>query len=319
MSQGSDFASIPRHELVATALQLGIERPDALTAEELTAAIQSHSEGQRADNKAGWFAVARHLVASVVEQGLNLPAAAKVIRSVGVRVGTPPSRTRPPLPTVTLAQIYLEQRHRDRARVTLEQVIERQPDNSKARSLLEQLDREDALARSEEPSREVESSEKTSNAESSNGLSESPSATPSQAPPETPVRAAAPAGEVVESDVAVQWDDGERVRIAWRLGASSRQLIADEGVELQLRTIAPAFPKPVVSELRVSLETPRGEQQLPRHRGAELRVAIVDARGAVLVVARRCETDDGGDVREIQDAFAPTSDARGAELLREVR
>jgi hypothetical protein len=142
MASGGSFADIPRHELVAAALELGVERPDRLTAEELAehiraASSQSAPPPQR-EALPSWLSVARNLVASVIEQGLNLPEAARVIRAT-VR---PVPRQRPPLPTVTLAQIYLAQKHADRARTTLEQVLQREPDNFKAQSLVARLNAE---------------------------------------------------------------------------------------------------------------------------------------------------------------------------------
>jgi hypothetical protein len=143
---------IPRHELIAAALELGIERPESLSEAELTEAIQSVSEGgNRAAGSwpsSGWLGVARHLIASVVEQGLNLPTAARAIRdSVRPRSGPP---QRPPLPTVTLAQIYIAQGHTERARATLEQVLRRDSLHPKARLLLAELG-----ARAEERTRDT--------------------------------------------------------------------------------------------------------------------------------------------------------------------
>lgn len=132
---------VARHELIATALSLGIERPDELSNQELSDAIRAASEaGEVEPAPPGWFAVARHLVESVVEQGLNLPNAAKMLRAVGGRMWAPAQRQRPPLPTVTLAQIYLSQGHKEKAHATLTQVLARQPENAKARKLLEELE-----------------------------------------------------------------------------------------------------------------------------------------------------------------------------------
>src|SRR5690606_4593557 len=50
-------------------------------------------------------------------------------------------RHRPPLPTVTLAQIYLAQGYTDRALQTLTQVIEREPNNYTAVELYQRLTR----------------------------------------------------------------------------------------------------------------------------------------------------------------------------------
>lgn len=135
--------AIPRHELIAAALELGIPRPESLTESELATRIRQVSEGSsgRASEpdwtSSGWFAVARHLVANVVERGLHLPTAARVLRD-SVRP-SPPSQ-RPPLPTVTLAQIYIAQGHPERARATLTQVLRRDPTHPKAQRLLAELE-----------------------------------------------------------------------------------------------------------------------------------------------------------------------------------
>jgi hypothetical protein len=71
----------------------------------------------------------------MLEKGLNLPSAARVLRDT-VR-SVPPQR--PPYPTVTLAQIYIAQGHTQRAVATLQQVLRRDPQNPKARRLLSTL------------------------------------------------------------------------------------------------------------------------------------------------------------------------------------
>lgn len=133
------LSEIPRHELIAAALELGIERPEDLAPDELREQIRRVSESpevpQPVLGKRALFAVARNLIASVVERGLNLPDAARVIRDT-VR---PSPKQKPPLPTVTLAQIYLSQGHTDKALQTLSQVIEREPNNYAAVALQQKL------------------------------------------------------------------------------------------------------------------------------------------------------------------------------------
>lgn len=139
---GPSLSEIPRHELIAAALELGIDRPELLSPEQLREKIRAASAGVAKEAQPGLgrvslFSVARNLIASVVERGLNLPDAARVIRDT-VR---PSPRHRPPLPTVTLAQIYLAQGYADRAIVTLSQVIEREPNNYTAVELYQRLAR----------------------------------------------------------------------------------------------------------------------------------------------------------------------------------
>jgi hypothetical protein len=138
MASEVEFSEIPRHELVAAALELGIERPDRFSDAELATQIRLQSSGgapPRQTLPPSWLSVARNLVASVIEQGLNLPEAARVLRAT---VATTP-RQKAPLPTVTLAQIYLAQKHTELAQTTLENVLRRDPDNYKARQLLLRL------------------------------------------------------------------------------------------------------------------------------------------------------------------------------------
>lgn len=138
---GPSLSEIPRHELIAAALELGVDRPELLSPEQLRDKIRAASAGAAKDASGparfSLFSVARNLVASVVERGLNLPDAARVIRDT-VR---PSPRHRPPLPTVTLAQIYLAQGYADRAIQTLTQVIDREPNNYTAVELYQRLTR----------------------------------------------------------------------------------------------------------------------------------------------------------------------------------
>lgn len=133
------LSEIPRHELIAAALELGITRPEELALEELREQIRVASAANQAPTpafgKRALFAVARNLIASVVERGLNLPDAARVIRDT---VRTSPKQ-KPPLPTVTLAQIYLAQGYAEKALQTLALVIEREPHNYAAVALQQKL------------------------------------------------------------------------------------------------------------------------------------------------------------------------------------
>lgn len=132
---GPSLSEIPRHELIAAALELGIDRPEQLAIEDLRDKIRAASEAAAVPERVSLFSVARNLIASVVERGLNLPDAARVIRET---VRSAP-RHRPPLPTVTLAQIYLAQGYTERAIQTLLQVIEREPSNYTAAELYQRL------------------------------------------------------------------------------------------------------------------------------------------------------------------------------------
>ena len=136
-----ELERLDRDALIARAEDAGVTRARILTRPELVDELLLRTtEDPAAQKKArGFFGVARDLVARVIERGLNLPDAADRLRTLG---GAPlPLRPSAPaaLPTVTLAEIYAAQGHRDRAIDTLEGVLAREPDHSAARALLGQL------------------------------------------------------------------------------------------------------------------------------------------------------------------------------------
>jgi hypothetical protein len=136
----ADLEKLDRDALIARAEDAGVTRARILTRPELVDELLLRSAGDEASKRRarGLFGVARDLLARVVEQGLNLPDAAERIRTLGLP--PPPRRGAPAaLPTVTLAEIYAAQGHRDRAIETLESVLAREPDHSAAQSLLAQL------------------------------------------------------------------------------------------------------------------------------------------------------------------------------------
>ncbi len=107
--------SMSRDELVARARALGATRPEVMTRVELRDEIIRLSEPDTAAQRRsrGWLGVARDLVASVVESGLNLRDAAAAIR--GDQRSDQEWLGPPPVATVTLAEIYVAQGHPERA------------------------------------------------------------------------------------------------------------------------------------------------------------------------------------------------------------
>ena len=110
-----ELEGLDREDLIARAEGAGrhpARDPDAPRARRRAAPPERDQATKQRSR--GLFGRARDLLASVVERGLNLPDAAERIRSVG---GVAPSRPGAPaaLPTVTLAEIYAAQGHRDRA------------------------------------------------------------------------------------------------------------------------------------------------------------------------------------------------------------
>ena len=136
----AELERLDRDTLISRAEDAGVTRARILTRPELVDELLLRTTvDPAATRKArGFFGVARDLLARVVERGLNLPDAADRIRTLG---GPLPSRRSAPaaLPTVTLAEIYATQGHRDRAIETLEGVLAREADHAAARTLLAQL------------------------------------------------------------------------------------------------------------------------------------------------------------------------------------
>jgi hypothetical protein len=136
----AELERLDRDALIARAEDAGVTRARILTRPELVdeLLLRTTVDPVAKQKARGFFGVARDLLARVVERGLNLPDAADRIRTLG---GPVPSRRRAPaaLPTVTLAEIYATQGHRDRAIETLEGVLAREADHAAARTLLAQL------------------------------------------------------------------------------------------------------------------------------------------------------------------------------------
>jgi hypothetical protein len=133
--QRYELEKLSREELITHASQLGVPRPRVLTQPELMDEIitrTAKSEREKAKAR-GWLGRARDLLAQVVEKGLHLPEAARVLRS-GPDDRTWPTPP-PPLPTVTLAEIYAAQGHLERAIAVLDEVLTREPEHAEAQGL----------------------------------------------------------------------------------------------------------------------------------------------------------------------------------------
>jgi hypothetical protein len=126
-----------RDELVAYARRTGVEHPLGMTRAELADEIlrRTVTDVERRRRARGWFGVARDLVAGLVEQGLNLPDAAKLIRGDVTFKTT----VQAPIATVSLAEIYAGQGHPERALRLVDQVLGSEPDHEAARGLRDRL------------------------------------------------------------------------------------------------------------------------------------------------------------------------------------
>jgi len=140
MAEASDdLERMSREQLILKARVLGVERAELMTRVELRDEIVRRSEPDLVQQRRarGFLGVARDLVASVVEAGLNLPDAAAIIRGEGSREGD--WKGPPPVATVTLAEIYAAQGHLDRALRMLDEVLAKEPDHDPARALRDRL------------------------------------------------------------------------------------------------------------------------------------------------------------------------------------
>jgi hypothetical protein len=124
---------------VLIASRLGVEHAELMTRAELVLAIERLSAPQkpRLARSGSWFDLARQLIASLVEEGLNMPDAAALIRGEA-KLNEPP-RPQPPVATVTLAKIYAAQGHVGRALSVLDEVLRSEPDHDPARELRDKL------------------------------------------------------------------------------------------------------------------------------------------------------------------------------------
>jgi hypothetical protein len=127
----AELDALSRDELILRARARGVERPEQMTRIELRDEIVRLSEPdlERQRRSRGWLGVARDLLASVVESGLNLPDAAATIRGEGQPQDF---QGPPPVATVTLAEIYAAQGHYEQALRILDEVIEREPEHAVA-------------------------------------------------------------------------------------------------------------------------------------------------------------------------------------------
>ncbi|HTQ07342.1 MAG TPA: tetratricopeptide repeat protein [Polyangiaceae bacterium] len=145
MSVDPGLDQLSREELVARARDLGARRPEVMTRVELRDEIVRLSESDPAVRRRsrGWLGVARDLVASVVDAGLNMPGAAAAIRGDA----RPAEETTgpPPVATLTLAEIYLAQGHVERALGVLEEVLAAEPEHAAALALRERVLKEREL------------------------------------------------------------------------------------------------------------------------------------------------------------------------------
>src|SRR3954469_3839667 len=135
----AELDTLSREDLILRAQARGVNRPEQMRRAKLREEIVGGGEPdlERQRRSRGWLGVARDLLASVVESGLNLPDAAAAIRGDGK--GEHDFQGPPPVATVTLAEIYAAQGHYEQALRMLDEVIEREPEHATARTLRERI------------------------------------------------------------------------------------------------------------------------------------------------------------------------------------
>lgn len=140
----TELERLDRERLVARAQAAGIARARLLTRPELVDELLRRDPGVDARSlkkSRGFFGLARDLLSRVVERGLHLPDAADRLRvALGEQLPHVPRPEPQAVPTVTLAEIYAAQGHKQRALETLLRVLEAEPDHGAARTLLERLE-----------------------------------------------------------------------------------------------------------------------------------------------------------------------------------
>lgn len=289
----TELDTLSREDLILRARARGVERPEQMTRVELRDEIVRRSEPdpERQRRSRGWLGVARDLLASVVESGLNLPDAAAAIRGDGK---DHEFQGPPPVATVTLAEIYATQGHYEQALRMLDEVIEREPEHESARALRDRIAEERDLG----PGRRRKVVETKAETVVTPGpppaaVAASPEPAPAEATPVPAVASplvvvpeaapsALPSQRGPASVVVVR--TGSRAFVYWRLPALSPSL------RLRTVTVSPSAQGMAVEEADHALPISTGGFWLSRMApGAEVRVAVGDLSDqgfAPLTVAR---------------------------------
>jgi hypothetical protein len=175
-----DLEGLSREELAAKAEGLGVVRPRTLTIAELVDEILLATErktGLTQKRSRGWFGRARDLLTSVIDRGLAEPTNGRTNHRAERMAPAAPA----PLPTVTLAEIYAAQGHFERAIVTLDEVIARDPEHTEAGRLRDRFAEQLRRTRPSAPPPPIELTPVTmapppmSNGGSDNGVLHAPS------------------------------------------------------------------------------------------------------------------------------------------------
>lgn len=266
----SELEALDRDALAARAEAAGIANARRLTKPELVDELLKRDGSSEAKRARGLLGLARDLLARVIERGLHLPDAAERFRS------KPPARsgpTRAPeaVPTVTLAEIYAAQGHRDKAVKTLEQVLASDPQNPTALTLLARMkDASVPLPEPMPPEREEEE-RPTSTIEGAQDKVEEPASMLDAGEP-------LPPRYDVDECVAMPVDP-TTIYVYWEIREETFAMMrkdSDHGhVSLRVLVIVPTWDGPKIATRDIDVHAPVGDwflRELPEN--AVVRVAV---------------------------------------------
>jgi hypothetical protein len=140
----AELERLDRDTLITQAEAVGVVRAAVLTRPELIDELLVRNSRRKDDpalrRARGLFGRARDLLARVIERGLHLPDAGDRVRPTRASSPPPPRMATAAVPTVTLAEIYATQGHKEKALETLRRVIELEPEHAVAKSLAAELE-----------------------------------------------------------------------------------------------------------------------------------------------------------------------------------
>jgi hypothetical protein len=297
-----ELEALGRNELIEKAEALGVDKASLLTRAELADEIVRRTVTDPIERRIarGLLGVARDLVARVVERGLHLPDAAARIRGTHAPSWIP---AKPPIATVTLAEIYARQGHTSRALSVLDEVLEKESDHDAARALREEIaSSPDAEATEEPESDEPDSHER---ATSSEATSSEAGAGSTQTAPAEPVGMLddAPLPEAYDVDEVVLMPvDPKSVFVYWevreRTAAEARRAAPEGRLVVRIVAVTANWNGPTIETRDIDVSDRVGDwfvRDLPV--GAVLRAAIGWSRATAfepLSVAMDVTSPPGG-------------------------
>ncbi|MFO0662400.1 MAG: DUF4912 domain-containing protein [Polyangiaceae bacterium] len=303
----AELDALSRDDLIQRAEALSIAHARTLTRAELVDEILKHDRDTSSDAvrvARGFFGIARDLLARVVERGLHLPDAAA--RFLGSAPPPKPRTVGGAIPTVTLAEIYASQGHRDRAIETASAVLADNPENNAARELLDRLRKTPPAPPVHAPVAEE--------AEEIEAAEESVSPTRPSEPPTEPTGMLddepLPSKYDVDECVALPVDE-TTIFVYWEVRETTLSAIVDrrgQGIlALRVIIVTPTWDGPEVATRDIDVHSTLGNYYLrdlpPR---AVVRVALGYRQGDVFLPIRQSPA--------IEQAFQPPME--GHEFVR---